>query len=55
MKKIEVVAAIVIELHEHIDHKWLDVEDIDGLDWAEADIPIVEKLAKESKGGRVSS
>lgn len=33
-----------LELTEHIDFKWLDVSELDILDWAEADIPIVEKL-----------
>ncbi len=38
----------LMKLHEHIDHKWLFIDDIDGLDWAEADIPIVEKLKKRA-------
>lgn len=29
---------------EHVDHKWLYSEALHSLDWAEADIPIVEKL-----------
>lgn len=29
---------------EHIDYKWLYPEDLDSLDWAAADHPIVEKL-----------
>lgn len=33
-----------ITLHEHIDHKWLKIEGLEQLDWAAADIPIVEKL-----------
>lgn len=33
-----------IMLNEHINFKWLCVEDLDTLDWAAADIPIVEKL-----------
>lgn len=36
-----------LELTEHIDYKWLDVSELEGLDWAEADIPIVEKLIQE--------
>ena len=32
---------------EHVDHKWLKVEELMTLDWAPADIPIVEKLQKE--------
>ena len=31
-------------LHEHIDKKWLKINELNSLDWAEADIPIVEKL-----------
>lgn len=31
-------------LTEHLDSKWLSIEDLDQLDWAEADIPIVNKL-----------
>ena len=31
-------------LTEHADMKWLLVEELDQLDWAAADIPIVEKL-----------
>ena len=31
-------------LHEHIDLQWLDRSEMAGLDWAAADIPIVEKL-----------
>jgi 8-oxo-dGTP diphosphatase len=33
-----------IILHEHTDFKWLDVIDLKKLDWAEADIPIIDKL-----------
>ena len=33
-----------ITLTEHIDHKWLSREELDTLDWAAADIPIVKKL-----------
>jgi 8-oxo-dGTP diphosphatase len=31
-------------LNEHIDKKWLKINELNSLDWAEADIPIVEKL-----------
>tara|TARA_R110000772_G_scaffold33146_4_gene80804 strand:- start:89 stop:484 length:396 start_codon:yes stop_codon:yes gene_type:complete len=31
-------------LHEHIDQKWLTLKELKKLDWAEADIPIVDKL-----------
>lgn len=33
-----------ITLNEHIDSKWLTVEQLSSLDWAAADIPIVNKL-----------
>ena len=33
-----------ITLNEHVDMKWLKVEELDQLDWAEADIPIVNRL-----------
>ncbi|NOI66431.1 (deoxy)nucleoside triphosphate pyrophosphohydrolase [Vibrio sp. 99-8-1] len=33
-----------IVLTEHIDAKWLSVEELPSLDWAAADIPFVEKL-----------
>lgn len=33
-----------IALHEHIDRKWLTINKLHELDWAAADIPIVEKL-----------
>lgn len=33
-----------LTLVEHIAHQWLPIEDLTGLDWAAADIPIVEKL-----------
>jgi 8-oxo-dGTP diphosphatase len=29
---------------EHVDHKWLYPEALKSLDWAKADIPIVEKI-----------
>ena len=38
---------IEFRLHEHIDAKWSTVETIDALDWAAADLPIVEKLKAE--------
>ncbi|MBF0383083.1 MAG: (deoxy)nucleoside triphosphate pyrophosphohydrolase [Magnetococcales bacterium] len=34
----------VITLHEHIDYKWLSTADLEKLDWAAADIPIIDKL-----------
>jgi len=33
-----------LTLTEHIDFKWLNSSEIKNLDWAAADIPIVEKL-----------
>jgi 8-oxo-dGTP diphosphatase len=33
-----------ITLTEHIDHKWLKIDELNTLDWAAADIPIVQKL-----------
>jgi 8-oxo-dGTP diphosphatase len=32
-----------IILKEHADYKWLDVKDLLDLDWAEADVPVVEQ------------
>jgi 8-oxo-dGTP diphosphatase len=36
-----------IELTEHIDQKWLKTNELKELDWAAADIPIVNKLQKD--------
>lgn len=33
-----------ITLNEHISHKWLKKEELSHLDWAAADLPIVDKL-----------
>lgn len=33
-----------IVLTEHIDQKWLKIDELNSLDWAAADIPIVQKL-----------
>jgi 8-oxo-dGTP diphosphatase len=33
-------------LNEHVDSCWLKIEELDSLDWSEADKPIVEKLMK---------
>lgn len=33
-----------LTLHEHIDQQWLTLSELNKLDWAAADIPIVEKL-----------
>jgi 8-oxo-dGTP diphosphatase len=36
-----------IKLTEHIDQKWLKTDELEDLDWAAADIPIVQKLQKD--------
>jgi 8-oxo-dGTP diphosphatase len=33
-----------LKLEVHVDYKWLAVDELGALDWAAADIPIVEKL-----------
>ena len=33
-----------ITLNEHVDAKWLSVEELDQLVWAAADVPVVESL-----------
>jgi 8-oxo-dGTP diphosphatase len=38
-----------ITLNEHISSKWLTIEELDSLDWAEADIPIVNNLILNGK------
>ena len=35
-----------IMLHEHKDFKWLTKEEMIGLDWASADIPVLESFLK---------
>lgn len=35
-----------LHLNEHLDHKWLSSEELNQLDWAAADIPIVNELIK---------
>ena len=37
-----------LTLTEHIDFKWLHKHELTHLDWAAADIPIVEKLVEDS-------
>jgi len=37
------------KLNEHIDFKWLKINELSSLIWADADIPIVKKLLKSSK------
>ena len=34
-------------LTEHIDYKWLEKLELEKLDWAAADIPIIKKLINE--------
>lgn len=36
-----------ISLNAHINYQWLNKLDLENLDWAEADIPIVKKLINE--------
>ena len=36
-----------VQLTEHIDFKWLTKNELNSLDWAAADVPIVEKLIAE--------
>ena len=38
-----------LTLTEHIDQKWLKIDQLHILDWAAADIPIVEKLQTKQK------
>jgi 8-oxo-dGTP diphosphatase len=33
-----------LTLNEHIDQKWLTIKELDSLDWAAADVPIVQRL-----------
>jgi len=33
-----------LQLTEHINYKWLSTSELEGLDWAAADVPIVDKL-----------
>lgn len=37
-----------LKLNEHIDHEWLTLNELQNLDWAAADIPIVNELLKEN-------
>ncbi len=41
------VSNIEFKLNDHIDYKWLAKEELNSLDWAPADIPIVNKLSEE--------
>lgn len=37
-----------LELTEHLSYKWLNKNELRGLDWAAADLPIVENLINSS-------
>ena len=34
-------------MKEHLDYKWLKASELESLDWAPADLPIVQKLIKD--------
>ena len=38
-----------IQLNEHISSEWLTIKDLSKLDWAEADIPIVNRLIEDGE------
>ena len=38
-----------IELKEHSQYKWVEAKDLLDLDWAEADVGVVEKYLKQTK------
>ncbi|MEZ4907202.1 MAG: (deoxy)nucleoside triphosphate pyrophosphohydrolase [Saprospiraceae bacterium] len=38
-----------VTLIEHIDQKWLKIQQLDQLDWAAADVPIVDKLISNGR------
>ena len=35
-----------LEISEHVDSRWLPVEELHSLDWAAADIPIVDTISR---------
>ena len=35
-----------IKLNDHVEYKWLQLNELDALEWAEADIPIIDELRK---------
>lgn len=37
-----------VTLTEHINYQWLTSDQLSGLDWAEADLPIIEKLIADT-------
>jgi 8-oxo-dGTP diphosphatase len=50
IKLIAFIAELVsgrIDLSEHADFKWVDIDDLKNYNFAPADIPIVKKLEKE--------
>ena len=38
-----------LKLTEHIDYKWLSPSELLPLDWAEADVPIIQKIVSDGK------
>lgn len=38
-----------IELNEHCQYKWVEAKDLLGLDWAEADVGVVDEYLKKAK------
>jgi 8-oxo-dGTP diphosphatase len=44
-----------LKLKEHIDLKWLEVGELKKLDWAEADIPIVERLITKKFASQIDN
>ena len=43
-----------LKLTEHIDFKWLPVSELNSLDWAAADVPIVQKLIELNANNQLS-
>ena len=37
----------IFNLNEHVDFKWMNIDNLDMLDWAPADLPIVMELKKK--------
>jgi 8-oxo-dGTP diphosphatase len=33
-----------LKLNEHVDYKWLSINELSDLDWAAADLPVVKKI-----------
>jgi mutator protein MutT len=38
-----------IDLQEHIEYKWLEVSELQTLEWSPADMPVVEEITKRIK------